>query len=47
LRVVYSDTYRNTEGIDFLRSNNIIAERVNIPEVRTISAVHDSCGYDC
>jgi len=47
LRVVYSETYRNTEGIDFLRSNNVIAECVNVPEVRTISAVHDSCGYDC
>ena len=47
LRVVYSETYRNTEGIDFLRSNNVIAERVNVPEIRTISAVHDSCGYDC
>ena len=47
IRVVYSEKYRNQEGIKFLRSNNVIAERVTIPEVRTISAIHDSCGYDC
>ena len=47
LRVVYSEKYRNTEGIDFLHSNNVIAELVIIPNVRTISAIHDSCGYDC
>lgn len=46
-RVVYSEKYRNQEGIEFLHSNNVIAERVNIPKVRTISAIHDSCGYDC
>ena len=47
IRVVYSEKYRNQEGIKFLRSNNVIAERVTIPDVRTISAIHDSCGYDC
>ena len=47
LRVVFSETYRNQEGIKFLRSNNVIAECVTVPEIRTISAVHDSCGYDC
>ena len=47
IRVVYSEKYRNQEGIKFLRSNNVIAERVSIPDVRTISAIHDSCGYDC
>ena len=47
IRVVYSEKYRNQEGIKFLRSNNVIAERVTVPGVRTISAIHDSCGYDC
>jgi len=47
LRVVYSEKYRNVEGVEFLRSNNVIAERVTVPGIRTISAVHDSCGYDC
>ena len=46
-RVVYIETYRIEKGIEFLRSNNVIAELVTIPELRTISAVHDSCGYDC
>ena len=45
-RVVYIETYRIEKGIEFLRSNNIIAERVTVPEVTTISAIHDSCGYD-
>ena len=47
IRVVFSEKYRNQEGIKFLRSNNVIAEWVTIPDVRTISAIHDSCGYDC
>lgn len=47
LRVVYSEKYRNVEGVEFLRSNNVIAECVTVPGVRTISAIHDSCGYDC
>lgn len=47
IRVVFSEKYRNQEGIKFLRSNNVIAERVTVPGVRTISAIHDSCGYDC
>ena len=46
-RVVYNETYRIEKGIEFLRSNNIVAECVTIPEVRTISAIHDSCGYEC
>ena len=46
-RVVYIETYRIEKGIEFLRSNNVIAELVTIPGLRTISAVHDSCGYDC
>ena len=46
-RVVYSENYRIEKGIEFLHSNNIIAECVTIPEVTTISAIHDSCGYDC
>ena len=46
-RVVYIETYRIEKGIEFLRSNNVVAECVTIPEVRTISAIHDSCGYDC
>jgi len=46
-RVVYNETYRIEKGIEFLRSNNIIAECVTVPEVRTISAIHDSCGYEC
>ncbi len=46
-RVVFSSEYRNKEGVEFLRSNNIIAELVTVPTTRTISAVHDSCGYDC
>ena len=45
-RVVYIETYRIEKGIEFLRSNNVIAECVTIPEVTTISAIHDSCGYD-
>ena len=45
-RVVYSESYRIEKGIEFLRSNNVIAECVAIPEVRTISAIHDSCGYE-
>ena len=45
-RVVYIETYRIEKGIEFLRSNNIIAECVTVPEVTTISAIHDSCGYD-
>ena len=45
-RVVYIETYRIEKGIEFLRSNNIIAECGAIPEVTTISAIHDSCGYD-
>ena len=47
IRVVFSEKYRNQEGIKFLHSNNVIAERVTVPRVRTISAIHDSCGYDC
>lgn len=47
IRVVFSEKYRNQEGIEFLRSNNVIAEGVTVPRVRTISAIHDSCGYDC
>ena len=47
IRVVFSEKYRNQEGIKFLRSNNVIAECVTVPGVRTISAIHDSCGYDC
>jgi dCMP deaminase len=31
VRVVYSQEYRNQEGIEFLRSNNVIAELVKIP----------------
>jgi len=46
-RVVYNEIYRIEKGIEFLHSNNVIAECVTIPEVRTISAIHDSCGYDC
>ena len=46
-RVVYLEPYRIEKGIEFLRSNNVIAEHVTVPEVRTISAIHDSCGYDC
>ena len=46
-RVVYIETYRIEKGIEFLRSNNVIAECVTVPDVRTISAIHDSCGYDC
>ena len=46
-RVVYNEVYRIETGIEFLRSNNVIAECVTIPEVRTISAIHDSCGYEC
>jgi dCMP deaminase len=47
IRVVFSEKYRNQEGVKFLHSNNVIAERVTVPRVRTISAIHDSCGYDC
>lgn len=47
IRVVFSEKYRNQKGIEFLRSNNVIAEGVTVPRVRTISAIHDSCGYDC
>jgi dCMP deaminase len=46
-RVVYNEVYRIEAGIEFLRSNNVIAECVPVPEVRTISAIHDSCGYGC
>ena len=46
-RVVYSENYRIEKGIEFLRSNNVIAECVTIPEITTISAIHDSCGYEC
>ena len=47
IRVIFSEKYRNQEGVKFLHSNNVIAERVTVPRVRTISAIHDSCGYDC
>jgi len=47
IRVIFSEKYRNQEGVKFLHSNNVIAERVTVPGVRTISAIHDSCGYDC
>lgn len=47
VRVVYSERYRNVQGIEFLQSNNIIAELVTVPEVRTISAIHDGSGYEC
>ena len=46
-RVVYIETYRIEKGIEFLRSNNVIAECVTVPDVRTISTIHDSCGYEC
>ena len=36
-RVVYSEAYRDDAGIQFLRSNNIIAEHVTVPEVKTVS----------
>ena len=32
VRVVYSETYRNLEGVGFLHSNNIIAVLVSIPQ---------------
>jgi len=32
-RVVYSDTYRIDKGIEFLRSNNVIADLVTINEL--------------
>ena len=46
-RVVYSEIYRIEKGVEFLRSNNVVAECVTTSEIRTISAVHDSCGYEC
>ena len=33
VRVVYSETYRNLEGVGFLHSNNIIALLVSIPQL--------------
>ena len=33
VRVVYSETYRNLEGVGFLHSNNIIAVLVSIPQL--------------
>ena len=44
-RVVYSEAYRDDAGIQFLRSNNIIAEHVTDPEVKTVSDIYDS--HDC
>jgi len=32
VRVVYSETYRNLEGVGFLHSNNVIAVLVSIPQ---------------
>jgi len=33
VRVVYSETYRNLEGVGFLHSNNVIAVLVSIPQL--------------
>ena len=44
-RVVYSEAYHDDAGIQFLRSNNIIAEHVTVPEVKTVSDIYDS--HDC
>lgn len=35
VRVVYSETYRDQEGIQFLNSNNVITELVQIPKIST------------
>tara|TARA_R100000008_G_scaffold58502_2_gene36336 strand:- start:1713 stop:2177 length:465 start_codon:yes stop_codon:yes gene_type:complete len=36
VRVVYSEEYRDNEGIEFLRSNNVIAEHVSISQPEAI-----------
>ena len=32
-RVVYSEAYRNTSGVDFLRKNNIKCKKLTVTEV--------------